>query len=79
VLDLRLDQRLTVPMGACTQHTCGEVQVDTMETCVHRMLYCSAAQSVWTVSLSGLWPKAELGSTHGIGLGVFYSVSRMER
>jgi hypothetical protein len=23
--------------------------------------------------------EAELGSTHGIGLGVFYSVSRMER
>jgi hypothetical protein len=47
-----------------------------MEACVHRMLL---ANLVWTVSLSGLWPKAELGSTHGIGLGVFYSVSRMER
>jgi hypothetical protein len=26
---------------------------------------------VWTSFASGLWPKAELGSTHGIGLGVF--------
>jgi hypothetical protein len=33
---------------------------------------------VWTTFLPlGLWPKAELGSTYGIG--VFYSVSRMER
>jgi hypothetical protein len=37
-----------------------------MEACVHRMLYCSA--TCGRVSLSGLWPKAELGSTHGIGL-----------
>jgi hypothetical protein len=37
------------------------------------MLYCSAVQSE-TSFASGLWPKAELGSTYGIGLGVFYSV-----
>jgi hypothetical protein len=30
---------------------------------------------VWTVSLSGLWPKAELGSTHGIDL-VYSILSR---
>jgi hypothetical protein len=40
-----------------------------MEACVHRML-CTARTS-GRVSLSGLWPKAELGSTY-IGLGVFY-------
>jgi hypothetical protein len=55
---------------------CGEAQGDTMEA-VHRMLYCSAVQSSVDEFRSGLWPKAEL--THGIGLGVFYSVSRMER
>jgi hypothetical protein len=33
-------RRLTVPAGACTQHVhCGEAQGDTMEACVHRMLY----------------------------------------
>jgi hypothetical protein len=46
-----------------------------MEACVHRMLYCSAVQSSVDGFALGLWPKAELGSTHGIGLGVFYSVS----
>jgi hypothetical protein len=78
VLDLRLDQKID---GAACLHSCmhcGEAQGDTMEACVHRMLYCSAVQSSVDVSLSGLWPKAELGSTHGIGL-VYYSVSRMER
>jgi hypothetical protein len=35
---------------------------------VHRMLYCSAWYNlVWTSFSPGLWPKAELGSTHGIG------------
>jgi hypothetical protein len=53
---------------------CGEAQGDTMEACVHRMLYRSAVQSSVDELASGLWPKAELGSTHGIGLGVFYSV-----
>jgi hypothetical protein len=49
---------------------CGEAQGDTMELALQ--LY----NLVWTsFFLSGLWPKAELGSTHGIGLGVFYSVS----
>jgi hypothetical protein len=41
---------------------------DTMEACVHRMLYRSAVQSSGRVSLSGLWPKAELGSTMGSDL-----------
>jgi hypothetical protein len=35
------------------------------------MLYCSAYCQCGRVSLSGLWPKAEL-KHHGIGLGVFY-------
>jgi hypothetical protein len=75
VLDLQLDQKIDGASGclhSCMH--CGEAQGDTMEACVHRMLYCSAVQSSVDVSLSGLWPKAELGSTHGIGLGVFYSV-----
>jgi hypothetical protein len=38
-------RRLTVPAGACTHAHCGEAQGDTMEACVHRMLYCSAVQS----------------------------------
>jgi hypothetical protein len=34
---------------------CGEAQGDTMEACVHRMLYCSAVQSsVDEFSPSGL-------------------------
>jgi hypothetical protein len=81
VLDLRLDQKIDGASGclhSCMH--CGEAQGDTMEACVHRMLYRSRLYNlVWTSFASGLWPKAELGSTHGIGLGVFYSVSRMER
>jgi hypothetical protein len=77
VLDLRLDQKIDGASGCSCMH-CGEAQGDTMEACVHRMLYCSAVHLVWT-SFLRTWPKAELGSTHGIGLGVFYSVSRMER
>jgi hypothetical protein len=76
VLDLRLDQKIDGASGclhSCMH--CGEAQGDTMEACVHRMLYCSAVQSSVDEFLSGLWPKAELGSTHGIGLGVFSSVS----
>jgi hypothetical protein len=76
VLDLRLDQKIDGASGclhSCMH--CGEAQGDTMEACAPHMLYCSAVHLVWTVSLSGLWPKAELGSTHGIRLGVFYSVS----
>jgi hypothetical protein len=64
VLDLRLDQKIDGASGclhSCMH--CGEAQGDTMEACVHRMLYCSAVQSSGRVSLSGLWPKAELGST----------------
>jgi hypothetical protein len=38
-------RRLTVPAGACTHAYGGEAQGDTMEACVHRMLYCSAVQS----------------------------------
>jgi hypothetical protein len=39
-------RRLTVPAGASCMH-CGEAQGDTMEACVHRMLYCSY-NLVWT-------------------------------
>jgi hypothetical protein len=61
-------------------HAYGEAQGDTMEACVHRMLYCSAVQSsVDEFRSQDFGLKAELGSTYGIGLGVFYSVSRMER
>jgi hypothetical protein len=61
-------------------HAAG-AQGDTMEACVHRMLlYCSAVQSsVDEFRSQDFGLKAELGSTHGIGLGVLYSVSRMER
>jgi hypothetical protein len=38
-------RRLTVPAGAYSCMHCGEAQGDTMEACVHRMLYCSAVQS----------------------------------
>jgi hypothetical protein len=43
---------------------CGEAQGDTMEACVHRMLYCSAVQSSVGFALRTL-AKAELGSTMG--------------
>jgi hypothetical protein len=46
VLDLRLDQKIDGASGclhSCMH--CGEAQGDTMEACVHRMLYCSAVQS----------------------------------
>jgi hypothetical protein len=45
VLDLRLDQKIDGASGCL--HSCmhGEAQGDTMEACVHRMLYCSAVQS----------------------------------
>jgi hypothetical protein len=78
VLDLRLDQKIDGASGCLHCMHCGEAQGDTMEACVHRMLYCSAVQSSVDEFRSqdfGL----KLGSTHGIGLGVFYSVSRMER
>jgi hypothetical protein len=38
-------RRLTVPAGLHSCMHCGEAQGDTMEACVHRMLYCSAVQS----------------------------------
>jgi hypothetical protein len=38
-------RRLTVPAGACTHACMRRAQGDTMEACVHRMLYCSAVQS----------------------------------
>jgi hypothetical protein len=41
VLDLRLDQ---IDGASGCLHSCmhcGEAQGDTMEACVHRMLYCS--------------------------------------
>jgi hypothetical protein len=59
-------------------HAYGEAQGDTMEACAPHAVLLGCTTSV-NVFFSGLWPKAELGSTHGIGLGVFYSVSRMER
>jgi hypothetical protein len=49
VLDLRLDQKIDGASGclhSCMH--CGEAQGDTMEACVHRMLYCSAHNLVWT-------------------------------
>jgi hypothetical protein len=48
-----LDQKIDGASGclhSCMH--CGEAQGDTMEACVHRMLYCSC-NLVWTVSLSG--------------------------
>jgi hypothetical protein len=45
-VDLRLDQKIDGASGclhSCMH--CGEAQGDTMEACVHRMLYCSAVQS----------------------------------
>jgi hypothetical protein len=46
VLDLRLDQKIDGASGCL--HSCMhcEAQGDTMEACVHRMLYCSAVPSV---------------------------------
>jgi hypothetical protein len=76
VLDLRLTRRLTVPAGAT--HACiGEAQGDTMEACVHAWYCRTGCNLVWTSFADfGLmnW-EAPMGS----GLGVFYSVSRMER
>jgi hypothetical protein len=77
VLDLRLDQKIDGASGclhSCMH--CGEAQGDTMEACT---ACCTARlyNLVWTSF--ALRTLAELGSTHGIGLGVFYSVSRMER
>jgi hypothetical protein len=76
VLDLRLDQRdgASGCLHSCMH--CGEAQGDTMEACT---ACCTARlyNLVWTSF--ALRTLAELGSTHGIGLGVFYSVSRMER
>jgi hypothetical protein len=45
VLDLRLDQKIDGASGWHSCMHCGEAQGDTMEACVHRMLYCSAVQS----------------------------------
>jgi hypothetical protein len=78
VLDLRLDQKIDGASGclhSCMH--CGEAQ-GTMEA-VHRMLYCSAVQSSVDEFRSQDFGLKLNGSTHGIGLGVFYSVSRMER
>jgi hypothetical protein len=43
VLDLA-GQKMTVPAGSTLSMHCSEAQGDTMEACVHRMLYCSAVQ-----------------------------------
>jgi hypothetical protein len=45
VLDLRLDQKIDASGCLHSCMHCGEAQGDTMEACVHRMLYCSAVQS----------------------------------
>jgi hypothetical protein len=71
VLDLRLD-RISVPAGACTQPYIGEAQGDTMEACVHRILYCSAVQS----SVDGFALRTlflELGS-FTVGRDLVYSI-----
>jgi hypothetical protein len=66
-------RRLTVPAGACTHACIAAAQGDTMEACVHRMLYRSAVQSsVDEFRSQDFGPKAELGSTHGIGLGILF-------
>jgi hypothetical protein len=71
-------RRLTVPAGACT-HACIAARLRVIPWKLACTACCRLLARCGRVSLSGLWPKAELGSTHGIGLGVFYSVSRMER
>jgi hypothetical protein len=42
-----------------------------MEACVHRMLYCSAANLVWTSFASGLWPA---GTEAPMGSDLVYSI-----
>jgi hypothetical protein len=67
VLDLRLDQKIDGASGclhSCMH--CGEVRVIPWKL-VHRMPY-SAVQSSVDEFRSQDWPKAELGSTHGIDL-----------
>jgi hypothetical protein len=51
---------------------CGEAQGDTMEACVHRMLYCSAVQSSVDQFRSGLWPK--LNWEAPMGSDLVYSI-----
>jgi hypothetical protein len=70
-------RRLTVPAVHSCMH-CGEAQGDTMEACVHRMLYCSAVQSSVDEFRSqdfGL----KLNWEAPMGSDLVYSVSRMER
>jgi hypothetical protein len=72
-------RRLTVPAGACT-HACIAARLRVIPW----KLACTVRTArlynlVWTSFALRTLAKAELGSTHGIGLGVFYSVSRMER
>jgi hypothetical protein len=64
--------------GCLHRMHCGEAQGDTMEACVHRMLYCSAVQSSVDEFRSqdfGL----KLNWKHPWDRTWFYSVSRMER
>jgi hypothetical protein len=79
VLDLRLDQKIDGASGCL--HSCIAARLRVIPWKLACTACCTARlyNLVWTSFASGLWPKAELGSTHGIGLGVFYSVSRMER
>jgi hypothetical protein len=68
-------RRLTVPAGVCT-HACIAARLRVIPWKLACTACCTARlyNLVWTSFALGLWPKAELGSTHGIGLGVFYSV-----
>jgi hypothetical protein len=70
-------RRLTVPAGATLMHALQSGLIPWKLACTA----CCTARLylVWTSFALRTLAKAELGSTHGIGLGVFYSVSRMER
>jgi hypothetical protein len=71
-----IDQKID---GAGGLHSCmcGEAQ-GIMEAGAYRMLYRSAVHLVWTSFTVILGLKLNWEAP-GIGLGVFYSVSRMER
>jgi hypothetical protein len=79
VLDLQLDQEMWCQRVLALMHALGEAQGDTMEACVHRMLYCSAVQSsVDEFRSQDFGLKLNWEAPMGSDL-VFYSVSRMER
>jgi hypothetical protein len=71
VLDLRLDQKIDGASGCF--HACIAARLRVIPwKLAHRMLYCSAVQSSVDEFLSGLWPKAELGSTMGSDLCILF-------